>query len=129
MVHVANVHFPIQGGLWTRGSSRTPGQASGTFDVRPGVRPAAPDRTSGRTVVDGAHVVSGAEKKNHLIEVTLFGRLDQMLRTAVQGGVWRGFAPPAKNRGVYGAAPPKLNPIVRDNIKKNCFFEFFLFFC
>ena len=22
------------------------------------------------------------------------------------GGVWGGFAPPAKNRGVWGAAPP-----------------------
>ena len=23
-----------------------------------------------------------------------------------KGGVWGGFAPPAKNRGVWGAAPP-----------------------
>ena len=33
-----------------------------------------------RTVVGGARVVSGAEKKNHLIEVAPFGRLDQMPR-------------------------------------------------
>ena len=32
-------------------------------------------------VVGGTHVVSGAEKKNHLIEAAPFGRLDQMLRT------------------------------------------------
>ena len=31
-----------------------------------------------RTVVGGARVVSGAEKKNHLIEAAPFGRLDQM---------------------------------------------------
>ena len=31
-----------------------------------------------RTVVSGPRVVSGAEKKNHLIEAAPFGRLDQM---------------------------------------------------
>ena len=31
----------------------------------------------------GARVVSGAEKKNHLIEAAPFGRLDQMLRASV----------------------------------------------
>ena len=31
----------------------------------------------------GARVVSGAEKKNHLIEAAPFGRLDQVLRTTV----------------------------------------------
>ena len=36
-------------------------------------------------------------KKRHLIEAAPFGRLDQMLRTAVQSGVWRGFASGAKN--------------------------------
>ena len=35
------------------------------------------------TVVSGARVVNGAEKKNHLIEAAPFGRLDQMLRTTV----------------------------------------------
>ena len=45
-------------------------------------------------------------KKKHLIEAAPFGRLDQMLSTAVQGGLWEGFAPPARNQGVWGAAPP-----------------------
>ena len=38
-----------------------------------------------RTVVGGARVVSGAEKKSIsiLIEAASFGRLDQMLRTTV----------------------------------------------
>ena len=47
----------------------------------PGIRWAfgrAFGRTSGRTVVGGARVVSGAETKIHLIEAALFGRLDQM---------------------------------------------------
>ena len=37
-------------------------------------------RSAGRPAVHpvGARVVSGAEKKNHLIEVAPFGRLDQM---------------------------------------------------
>ena len=35
------------------------------------------------TVVGGARVVSGAEKKKHLIEAAPFGRFDQMLWTAV----------------------------------------------
>ena len=35
-------------------------------------------QTSGRMVVGGARVVSGAEKRNHLIEAAPFGRLDQM---------------------------------------------------
>ena len=39
---------------------------------------------SGRTVVGGTRVVSGAEKKMHLIEAAPFGRLDPMLRTTGQ---------------------------------------------
>ena len=38
---------------------------------------------TGQTIVGGARVVSGAEKKNHLIEAAPFGRLDQMLQTTV----------------------------------------------
>ena len=48
---------------------------------RPAGRPAG--GRSSRTVVGGARGVSGAEKKNHLIEAAPFGRLDQMLRTTV----------------------------------------------
>ena len=45
----------------------------------------------------------------HLIKAAKRGRLDQMLSTVVQEGVWGGFAPPAKNRGVWGAATPSQN--------------------
>ena len=50
-------------------------------------------RTDGRrTVVQpdvrAAPVSSAAPKKNHLIEAASFGRLDQMLRTAVQEGTY-----------------------------------------
>ena len=56
------------------------------------------------------HVVSGAEQKTHLIEAAPFGCLDQMLRTTVWGVcVWGGKASPAKNWGVWGAAPPSQN--------------------
>ena len=70
-------------------------------DVRPGVQPA--DGRRGRSL---AARVSSAAPKKHLIEAAPFGRLDQMLRTIVSGGVWGGFAPPAKIRGVWGAEPP-----------------------
>ena len=62
-------------------------------------------------------IVSGADKKKHLIEAAPVGRLDQMLRTIIQGGVWGGFGPPAKNRGVWGAARPKPKHFV--NFQKN----------
>ena len=39
-----------------------------------------------------------SREKNHLIEAALFGRLDQMLRTTVQEGVWGGFPPQALPR-------------------------------
>ena len=39
-----------------------------------------------------APVSSAAPKKKHLIKAALFGRLDQMLWMAVQGGVWTGKA-------------------------------------
>ena len=37
----------------------------------------------GARVVSDARVVSGAERKKHLIEAAPFGRLDQMLQTTV----------------------------------------------
>ena len=60
----------------------------------------------GTRVVGGARVVSGTEKKI-LIEVALFGRLDQMLRTTVQGGVLSGLCPPSPKLGNLEVnAPP-----------------------
>ena len=52
-----------------------------------------------RTVVGGARVVSGAEKKYHLIEAAPFGRLDQMLRAAVgDPSLDVGLPPPSSPR-------------------------------
>ena len=41
-----------------------------------------------------------------------------------KGGVWGGFAPPAKNRGVWGAAPPSQNFSKKRKKKKNIFYFF-----
>ena len=76
-------------------------------------------------------------KKKHLIEAAPLDRLDQMLRMTVygrggpgggsppakpvKGGVWRGFAPPAKNRGVWGAAPPSQNRKIFEKMPKYMF--------
>ena len=60
------------------------GRAAG--GVRPGVRPAKrpAGRPDGRS--SAVHdVSSAAPKKKHLIEAAPFGRLDQMLKTTVQG--------------------------------------------
>ena len=57
-------------------------------------------------VVSGARVVSSAEKR-HLIEAAPFGRLDQMLRTTVQGGRSGEALPPQpKNERSGGQRPP-----------------------
>ena len=37
----------------------------------------------------------------------------------VKGGVWGGEAPPAKIRGVWGAAPPSQNRKIFENFSKN----------
>ena len=62
-------------------------------------------RASGRTVVGGARVVSGAEKK-HLMEAAPFGRLDQMLWTTVYGEGSGGLCPLAQKLGGQGDSPP-----------------------
>ena len=63
---------------------------------------------SGRTVVGGKRVVSGAEKKafdrGGPVWPPRSNAVDDRL-----GRVWGGFAPPAKIRGVWGAAPPSQN--------------------
>ena len=71
-------------------------------------------------VVGGVRVVSGAEKKNHLIEAAPFGRLDQMLSTIVSGGFWGDFALPAKSWGVWalGGSAPQPKPKKYENILK-----------
>ena len=55
------------------------------------------------TVVDGAPVVSGAEKafdRGGPVWPPRSNAADDRL-----GGFWGGFVPPAKNRVVWGAAP------------------------
>ena len=67
-------------------------------------------RPAGRS--SAAPVSSAAPKKKHLIEAAPFGRLDQMLRTTVQGGwVWGGkvlgcSGPQPKTEGSGGQRPP-----------------------
>ena len=43
-----------------------------------------------------------APKKKNLIKAAPFGRLDQMLWTAVQGEAWGGFAHPAETNSLGG---------------------------
>ena len=56
-------------------------------------------------------------RKRHLIEAAPFGRLNQMQRRSFKGRVLGGFAPPAKSREVWGAAPP--SPNRRKKVNKN----------
>ena len=51
-----------------------------------------------RMVVSGARVVSGAEKKHHLIQAAPFGCLDQMLSTIICGQESGGLCPPLNDR-------------------------------
>ena len=59
-------------------------------------------------------IVSGAEKKKHLIEAAPFGRLNQMagliLRTTVQGRSG-GLSPPSQKSGGLGGSAPQPKPI------------------
>ena len=64
-------------------------------------------------------IFSGAEKK-HLIEAAQFGRLDQMLRTTVQGWVRGGLWPPSQKPGGLGGAAP---PSQKRNVIKKPFLE------
>ena len=56
-------------------------------------------------------------KKKHLIEAALFGRLDQMLRRAVQGGVW-GTMPPSKNRKYSANISETVRKMFEKQLKK-----------
>ena len=80
-----------------------------TSDVRPGVRPDV------RPDVRGRRPCRQRQKKN--AEGPGGGSPPAK---PVKGGFWGGFAPPAKNRGVWGAAPPSQNR----KKKKNFFFIF-----
>ena len=55
-----------------------------------------------RTVVGGARVVSGAEQKSF----DRGGPVWPPRSNVTNDRLWGGFAPPAKNWGVWGAAPP-----------------------
>ena len=59
-----------------------------------------------RRAVSGARVVSGAEKKAFDRGGPVWPPRSNAADDRLGGGVWGGFAPPAKNRGVWGAAPP-----------------------
>ena len=60
-----------------------------------------------RTVVSGARVVSGAEKKAFDRGGPLWQPSSNAADDRLEGGrVWGGFAPPAKNRGSGGQRPP-----------------------
>ena len=67
-------------------------------DVRPGVRPDV------RPDVRAAPVSSEEKKKTRGVRGAAAPR-----PISVKGGVWGGEAPPAKIRGVWGAAPPSQN--------------------
>ena len=74
-----------------------------------------------RTVVGGARVVSGAEKKKHLIEAAPFGRLDQMLRTTVKGGAKRPQTPPLNGRPqhlIFFSAPLTIGAPPTSTVRK-----------
>ena len=60
-----------------------------------------------RTVVGGARVVSGAEKKAFDRGGPVWPPRSNAADDRLGGGL--GKAPPAKNRGVWGAAPPSQN--------------------
>ena len=70
--------------------ARTPGGSEGRPAGRPG----------------GAHVVSGAEKKSFDRGGPVWPPRSNVTNDRLRGGVWGSFAPQAKNRGVWGAAPP-----------------------
>ena len=59
-----------------------------------------------QTVVGGARVVSGAENKKALDRGgPVWPPRSNAADDRLGRGVWGGFALPAKNRGVWGAAP------------------------
>ena len=75
-----------------------------------------------RTVVGGACVVSGAEKKAFDRGGLVWPPRSNAKYDRLGVGVWGGFAPPAKNRGVWGAAPPSQNRKNEKKIKNISFF-------
>ena len=93
-------------------SAHTGGPRSG---VRPGVRRSA-GRPAGR--LSAAPV---RRKKKHLIEAARMAASIKCDERPFKGGVWGGFAPPAKNRGVWGAAPPSQKYF--ENFRKNKYFK------
>ena len=89
-----------------------------------------------RTASDGREMAFGGRsadrqqrrRKKHLIEAAPFGRLDQMLRTTVQGRVWGRFAPPSQKPGGLGCSAPQPKFIffrkkLNKKIEKSLFLE------
>ena len=83
-------------------------------------RPTDGRRTVVRPDVRAARVSSAAPKKKSFDRGgPVWPPRSNVTNDRLGGGVWGGFAPPAKIRGVWGAAPPS------QNRKKKTFFLFF----